>query len=75
MLLLQLVIRLVKLGARIEDPGAGAEQILVVAVVLELMVYKVHEKDEKIDHLLHVRGFSFLFRLRLLDKGPVLVML
>ena len=60
MLLLQLVIRLVKLGARIEDPGAGSEQVLIVAVVLELMDDKVHEEEEKIDHLLHVLGFFLL---------------
>ena len=63
MLLLQLVIRLVKLRARIEDPCAGSEQVLIVAIVLELMMDKVHEKDEKIDHLLHICGFCLLFLL------------
>ena len=74
MLLLQLVKCLVELGARIEDPTAGSEQELIVAVVLELMEYKVHEKDEKIYHLLHVDGF-FFFRHRLVRKILVILML
>ena len=74
-LLLQLVIRLVKLGARVEDPGAGPEQILIVAVVLELMVYKVHEEDEEIDHLFHVCGLFIPFILRIFHEKLVLRML
>ena len=46
----------------------------MVAVVLELMDDKVHEKEEKIDHLLHVDGF-FFFRHRLVRKILVILML
>ena len=60
MLLLELVVCLVNLRARIETPGASTEQILVIAALLQLVDQKIHEKDEKIDYLLHVTGLLFL---------------
>ena len=43
--------------------------------MLELVVHKVHEEDEEIDHLLHVLCFFVLFGLCLVIKILVMWML
>ena len=63
MLLLQLVEMLVDFGARIEHPGAGSQEVFVVALVLELVVHDVKEDYEDFYDLLDVLFFFHLFLL------------
>ena len=67
MLLLELVEGLVDDCTRVKAPGACAQQIFVVAVIFDLVVYNVKEDSNDASHLLNVFEQSFLLLSLILD--------